>query len=287
MRTIQAIQTLCALVLISVCVPGSTFAQDPVSLTWKFRKGDLLRVQWDMVVTLVMSSEEESPPDTKLNMTIAGRLEVLHVDKSGNAKLSLHLTKYRLKGAAAGNEVDLLFEDGVLIQDGVAKKGVGAEVLDKFEQPIDFTASSAGLFEVQGGHICSQAFAGRGVMFGPILPDHPLKKGDTWKGLMQSGQARVQGGPEFKVKYLYEGAVDSDGTTLARVLLDDDKSITHKGLDGRFRVKADVLFDPEAGRCVRHVSITEMKGKVTIQGMEFDMVTYANIKFKSEPIEHK
>lgn len=255
--------------------------QEKHTLVHSFKKGEGYGVSWKMGLKMATKLDGEEQPVVDIKLRASGSLELDEVEADGAARGRLVLRHWGMSGRAQGKDVDVLVEDGqVKRPEGFPEERVKAMV-----SPIRVKISRTGVLEPETGHPLSTMFRGKGSMFGPTLPDGPVGVGDTWEGVMQTGQAQTRGGAEFKVKYLLAALEEKDGRKGARVTLDEKHELKVQGIDLRFQVKADALFDRARGRYLRFTLSNEGTGTGEQGGQKLDLTMGATIEFESADLK--
>jgi hypothetical protein len=217
--------------------------QDAQTLAWKLEKGTKFEATWTSDTSLKVEVKGRAPSDITATLRLVAAVEVLDVGAEGDARLELRPRVVEMKGSSQGKPFDILLEGEKIVR----PEGFPPARAKAVMAPMIVKGSRNGRFEPQGEHPLKETFGGRGTLFGPELPEQPVKPGDTWKGGLQTGKGAAKGKSEYFVTYTLAGVEDGK----SRVKGDEEQAVQEAPFPMKARFKSDGLFDPAAGRWVR------------------------------------
>jgi hypothetical protein len=223
-------------------------AQDAQTLAWKLEKGTKFEATWKAKTATSIQVGGRSAGEVDAEIRLVAEVEVTEAGVEGGARLEIRPRVVEMKGTSSGKPFDILIEGEKVVR----PEGLPPERAKGMMAPIPVKASPGGRFEPQGEHPLKSMLGGRGCLFGPELPDRPVKAGDSWQGVLQTGRSVAKGLAEYSVAYTLVGVEDGK----CRVKSDEEKPVEGAPFPVKARFKTDGLFDPAAGRWVRFTSST-------------------------------
>ncbi len=254
---------------------------EKIPLRWKFREGEALKASWKMRLKVAIVAGESRVTAVDADVEVAGTLRCGKAEGDGPAEFRLDVERYLLKGTQQGREMDILIEEGEVRRD----TGLKANPRDIIGVPVRLKATSRGMFEPDRDHPAAGFLGGKGVSFGPRLPEVPVAPGDAWTFPMQTSQARARNGPEFQVTARWKGMADCGGRRCAHIVVDDRATLEQDEMDVEFRVTGESFFDPERGRVLKSEISTDGTGKGERSGQAFSVEMTGRILFELTPTE--
>ncbi|MGI8980576.1 MAG: DUF6263 family protein [Pirellulaceae bacterium] len=279
---------LCSLLLLLI---GST-AFGQVTLVRKYNEGDSFTskntVKTDQKLTIAGQdgsttsstvvdqkvSVGKKDADGKLSLTVDTNILSSEIGLPGGVKIKFDGKNPDAKDDAAGNPIAELVRDRLKAN---AKMSMTI-VLGKDSTVTDVQGIKPGS-EINLEDIKTE-FAEQLK----VLPNKPLKKGDTWEHetKLNLGQGQIF---TLKRKYTYEGETSKstvNATRKVHKITAVDSAVTYSAKDGPFKVtkselkvdesKHTILFDAEAGRDIESSSTIRVSGKIglSVNNMELD-----------------
>jgi hypothetical protein len=152
---------LLALFLVAAC---GTIGAQAQSISLASKTGDTYKYSFHMVVKYTIAASGMSIP---LDMDLGAKetVTVKSVDSSGTADLSVDISNVAIKMSMNGTTNTTTTKTGGTLDMKVAKDG---RVLSVNGNAFGSSATLPGMTGTQGGVVSA------------ILPDHPVKPGDTW-----------------------------------------------------------------------------------------------------------
>jgi hypothetical protein len=152
---------LLALFLVAACGNFGTQAQ---SISLAYKTGDTYKYGFHAVLKYTIAASGMSIP---LDMDLGAKetVTVKSVDSSGTADLSVDISNVSIKMSMSGTTNTTTTNTGGTIEMKVAEDG---RVLSVNGNAFGSTSALPGMTGTQGGVVSA------------ILPDHPVKPGDTW-----------------------------------------------------------------------------------------------------------
>jgi len=152
---------LLAFFLVTAC---GTFGAQAQSISLAYKTGDTFKYGFHVVMKYTIGASGMSIP---LNMDLGAKetVTVKSVDSSGTADLSVDINNVSIKMSMNGTTNTTTTNTGGTIDMKVAKDG---RVLSVNGNAFGSSTALPGMTGTQGGVVSA------------ILPDHPVKPGDTW-----------------------------------------------------------------------------------------------------------
>lgn len=152
---------LLASFLIASC---GTFGAQAQSISLAYKTGDTARYSFHLVMKYTIAASGMSIP---LDMDLGAKeaVTVKSVDSSGTADLSVDISNVTIKMSMSGTTNTTTTKTGGTLDMKVAKDG---RVLSINGDAFGSSTALPGITGTQGGVVSA------------ILPDHPVKPGDTW-----------------------------------------------------------------------------------------------------------
>ena len=159
--------------------------EEKYELEWKYKKGEVFKCRW--IINLKSNTENlDTTPfaqrfNNSLTAELTGSFKIDNVSEEGDANAVFHIDKYHTVGAAAGNKLELLFEDGVI-------KKMDSKLLDADPKKISIQLNTDVKVTMgKYGKLSLEQNAGfnlfdglKKLYIGPSLPDKALIIGEYW-----------------------------------------------------------------------------------------------------------
>jgi hypothetical protein len=152
---------LLAFFLLAAC---GTFGSQAHSISLAYKTGDTIKYGFHLVMKYTIAASGMSIP---LNMDLGAKetVSVKSVDSTGTADLSIDISNVSVKTSMNGTTNTTTTNTGGTLEMKVAKDG---RVLSVNGNAFGSSTALPGMTGTQGGVVSA------------ILPDHPVKPGDTW-----------------------------------------------------------------------------------------------------------
>jgi hypothetical protein len=153
-----------ALLFVFLIAACGTFGAQAQSISLAYKTGDIYKYSFHMVMKYTVAASGMSIP---LDMDLGAKetATVKSVDSSGTADLSVDISNVSIKMSMNGTTNTTTTKTGGTIDMKVAKDG---RVLSVNGNAFGSSTALPGMTGMQGGLVSA------------ILPDHPVKPGDTW-----------------------------------------------------------------------------------------------------------
>jgi Family of unknown function (DUF6263) len=275
-------------VLAALSLAGAAQAQS--TLRYQYKKGDKLDYVIDQDQKMAMKVAGMDI-DMKMSMVMDMNLNTLDVDQEGNAKIKVTLSRVKMTMDGPMGKVEIDSKDNNEADDPIGKI-LGQVVKSIAGMEMTYTADPMGdmkNFKVSENTVKKlKGLPGLdklGEMFTPdnfksmvannmVLPKDEVEKGKSWT---QKTDAKLPFGKVTgETKYTYEGTIEKNGKTLAKIAVKPDVKI-ESDPDAQFQIKIKdskskgyVLFDNTAGRVAETITESTMQMELEVAGMTID-----------------
>lgn len=272
--------------VVAVSSLGALAADDPVMLSWKFKKGD----QRHYVAEQKTSTETEFQGQTitgEFTRTFDMRWAVDSVGADGTAQLALTITRVRLKTTSPGAapiEYDSSSKE--------APPAMAAKVAAVFKplvgKPINLKMSPRGVISEitlpEASILHKESFKELSGASTLEFADHPVKKGDAWKRMAATPSPDAGGKRTTDVTYTFQGTEKENGKQIDKIDMTMKTSIAPGGkwtkqiTDQQSEGKID--FDHVAGHIIQSRAKAKTVMTSTVRGTKVDITTTSEVMMR-------